>query len=270
MRHVLVTGASGVLGRHVVPRLLDGGCAVRTLSRSGDGGGAGVEAMRGDLSSGEGVRAAVEGMDIIVHCAGSAKGDDVKTLHLIQAATAAGKPHLVYISVVGAERIPIVSGLDRAMYGYFGFKLAAERIVAESGLPWTTLRATQFHDLIFTTAQAMTKLPITPTLSGARFQPVESAEVATRLVELALGVPMGLAPDFGGPRVYTMEELLRGYLRATHQRRPLVSLWQPGQAARAVRAGANLTPDHADGVRTWEEFLAERVGPASSAGSRVA
>jgi uncharacterized protein YbjT (DUF2867 family) len=52
---------------------------------------------------------------------------------------------LVAISVVGADRIPVVSGIDRAMFGYFAAKLAAERVVADSGLPWTTLRATQFH-----------------------------------------------------------------------------------------------------------------------------
>ena len=68
-----------------------------------------------------------------------------------------------------------------------------------------------------------------------------------------------LAPDIAGPRVYTLKELLQSYLRAGHRHRPIVPLRLPGEAARAVRGGANLAPDHAVGRRTWEEFLAERM-----------
>jgi uncharacterized protein YbjT (DUF2867 family) len=156
--------------------------------------------------------------------------------------------------------MPIVSRLDRAMFGYFESKLAAERIIADSGLPFTTLRATQFHDLILTVAQTMAKLPVMPTLTGVRFQPIDAAEVAARLAELALGQPSGLVPDIAGSRIYSMADLLRGYLRATGRRRLVIPFRQPGQAARAYRNGANLAPEHAVGKRTWEDFLAERVG----------
>jgi uncharacterized protein YbjT (DUF2867 family) len=131
--------------------------------------------------------------------------------------------------------------------------------VAGSGLPYTTLRATQFHDLILMVAQQLAKLPVIPAPAGFRFQPVDTAEVAARLTELALGKPAGLVPDMGGPRVYPVADLLRGYLRATHRHRPIVPLRLPGKAARAVRAGAVLAPGPAAGHRTWEDFLAERV-----------
>jgi uncharacterized protein YbjT (DUF2867 family) len=144
------------------------------------------------------------------------------------------------------------------MFGYFGYKLAAERAIAESGLPFTTLRTTQFHDLVLTVARQMAKLPVLPA-PAVRFQPIDADEVAARLTELALGEPVGLVPDMGGPRVYAMADLLRGYLRATHRHRPIVPLRQPGKAAQAVRAGANLAPEQAVGRRTWEEFLTERV-----------
>jgi uncharacterized protein YbjT (DUF2867 family) len=98
-----------------------------------------------------------------------------------------------------------------------------------------------------------------PASAGFRFQPIDAEEVAARLVELALGSPAGLAPDIAGPRVYGMAELLRGYLRARHLHRLLVPVPFPGQAAGAVRAGANLAPDRAVGRRTWEEFLAENA-----------
>src|SRR5206468_2030472 len=145
---ILVTGGTGTLGRLVVARLRDAGCDVRVLSRrsraSGEGSkedGEGIAFATGDLATGEGIEAAVEGAEIIVHCAGSSKGDEDKTLNLVRAASRAGSPHLVYISVVGADRIPVVSGIDRAMFGYFASKLAAECVVVDSGLPWTTLRA---------------------------------------------------------------------------------------------------------------------------------
>ena len=256
---ILVTGGTGTLGRRVVTRLLDAGCDVRVLSRRSHQDAEHIEYVTGDLLGGDGIDAAVEGAGVIVHCAGSNKGDDEATRNLVRAASRAGSPHLVYISVVGADRIPLVSGIDRAMFGYFGFKLAAEQIVAGSGLPWTTLRATQFHDLVLLVAKQMTKLPVIPVPSGTRFQPVETDEVAARLVDLALSAPAGLVPDIAGPRVYPTSELLRSYLRAVGRHRPMVPMRLPGRAARAVRDGANLAPDRAVGKRTWEDFLAERV-----------
>ncbi len=259
---ILVTGGTGTLGRRLVPRLQQAGCQVRVLTRRDRADDDGVRYLTGDLATGEGIEPAVDGVGTIVHCAGSNKGDDVLARTLIRAVSSrAGTPHLVYISVVGADRVPIASRVDRAMFGYFASKLAAERVVAESGLPWTTLRATQFHDLILMVARPLAKLPVVALPAGSRFQPVETDEVAARLVELALGEPAGLVPDLAGPRVYSAADLMRGYLRASRRRRPILPVRLPGRAARAVRAGVNLAPERAVGKRTWEEFLAERVSP---------
>jgi uncharacterized protein YbjT (DUF2867 family) len=256
---ILVTGGTGTLGRHVVARLRGADCDVRVLSRHSHESADGIEYVTGDLLKDEGIQPAVDGAGTIVHCAGRNKGDDEATRNLVRAASRAGTQHLVYISVIGADRIPVVSAVDRAMFGYFGFKLAAERVVADSGLPWTTLRAAQFHDLVLMVAKQMAKLPVIPVPAGFRFQPVDTGEVADRLVELALGAPAGLAPDLAGPRVYTVPGLLHPYLRARGKRRPMVPVPIPGKAARAVRDGANLAPDRAVGRRTWEDFLAQRV-----------
>jgi uncharacterized protein YbjT (DUF2867 family) len=256
---ILLTGGTGTLGRLVVPRLREAGRDTRVLSRRSHASGDGIEFVTGDLATGEGIEAAVEGAEIIVHCAGSSKGDEDKALNLVRAASGAGARHLVNISVVGADRIPVVSGVDRAMFGYFASKLAAERVVADSGLPWTTLRAAQFHDLILTVARQMARLPLIPVPAGFRVQPIDAGEVGARLAELALGTPAGLVPDMAGPKVYGMADLLRGYLRARSKHRMMVPVWIPGKAARAFRAGANLAPERAVGHRTWEDFLAERV-----------
>src|SRR5829696_8452075 len=257
---ILVTGGTGRLGRLVVRRLGDAGYKVRVLSRRSHEAEAGTEFMIGDLATGEGFEPAVDGVETIVHLAGSARGDEDKTRNLVRAASSQTRlPHLVYISVVGAQRIPIDSRVDRAMFGYFASKLAAEKVIEDSGLPWTTLRATQFYDLILMVAKQMAKLPVIPLPAGFRFQPVDAGDVSARLVELTLGEPVGLVPDMGGPRVYDVAELLRGYLRATQRRRLIVPVWLPGKAARAFRAGANLAPEQAVGHRTWEEFLAENL-----------
>ncbi len=252
---ILVTGGTGTLGRHVVPLLRNAGREVRVLSRNGrpsaDGAADGVAYVTGDLLKGEGVEHAVAGAEIVLHLAGGPKGDDEATRNLVRAARRAGVKHLVYISVIGADRVPL---------GYFGAKLGAERAVAESGLPWTTLRAAQFHDLMLTVMEKMTKMPVMPVPGGVRLQPVDSREVAARLVDLTLGEPAGLVPDLAGPKVYGMADLSRAYLRARGKRRPMLPVRMPGKAGRAYRAGENLSFEGAAvGERTWEDFLAERV-----------
>lgn len=255
---VLVTGGTGTLGRLVVPRLREAGHDVRVLSRHSHESGDGIEYVTVDLLEGEGVEPAVDGTEIIVHLAGgpNAKGDDQATRNLVRAASRAGAKHLVYISVIGADRVPL---------GYLKSKLGAEQAVADSGLPWTTLRAAQVHDLVLKVVAGMAKLPVIPLPGGLRLQPVDAGEVAARLVELTLGEPAGLVSDLAGPKVYGIGELVTGYLRAHGKRRLMMPVRMPGKAGRAYRAGENLSLEGAAvGERTWEDFLAERTAHNSS------
>jgi uncharacterized protein YbjT (DUF2867 family) len=260
---VLVTGGTGTLGTLVVERLRNAGRQVRVLSRNTHKGRGGLEYVTGDLATGDGIDAAVDGAEIIVHCAGSNKGDEEKARRLVRAA--AGSQHLVYISVVVADRIPVRSRVDRAMFGYFASKLAAEEIIAESGNPSTTLRSTQFHDFMWMTAEQMARMPVMPIPSGFRFQPVDAGEVADRLVALAMRAPAGRVADIAGPQVFDMPTLVRGYLRAAGKHRLIVPIRLPGKAAAAYRQGANLAPDRAVGRRSWEEFLADRADGSGTA-----
>ncbi|WP_372407020.1 SDR family oxidoreductase [Streptomyces luteireticuli] len=252
---ILVTGGTGTLGRHVVPLLRAAGREVRVLSRRGGAAADGVEYVACDLLGGEGIDAALAGVDTVLHLAGGPKGDDVATRNLVAAAARAGVAHLVYISVIGADRIPL---------GYFRAKWNAERAVEESGVPWTTLRAAQFHDLALTVAGKMAGLPLVPAPGGLRWQPVDARDVAARLVELALGEPAGRVRDLAGPTLYGLHELALDHRRASGRRsRPTLPVRMPGKVGRAYRAGANLSLDDVDtGGRTWEAFLAERVGGA--------
>lgn len=241
--NILVTGGTGTLGRLVTPLLRDAGHDVSVLSRSP------VADVMADLRTGEGIDLA--GADTVLHLAGGPKGDDKATHNLVRAAEQAGVRHLVYISVVGADRVPV---------GWLRMKHAAEQAIAGSAVPWTTLRAAQFHNLTFDVAAKMTRLPIVPVPGGLRFQPVDVADVAARLVELTLGEPAGLVNDLVGPTVYGMGDLLRGYLRASGRRRPMMPIRMPGKAGKSYRAGENLNLNGADqGKRTWEDFLTDRL-----------
>jgi hypothetical protein len=114
---VLVTGGTGTLGSHVVRALHQRGCQVRVLSRKERAGGEGTESVTGDLVTAAGVQKAVAGAGVIVHCASAKNGDVAATRHLVNAALAQDRPpHLVYISVVGTDRVP---------FGYFKTKVAA-------------------------------------------------------------------------------------------------------------------------------------------------
>ncbi|CAM5560829.1 hypothetical protein SGRIM128S_05583 [Streptomyces griseomycini] len=159
----------------------------------------------------------------------------------------------MYISIVGVDRVP---------FGYYKSKLAVERLIEESGLGWTVLRTTQFHDLLLTVFRSLAKVPVLLLPARVKDQPVDAAEVAERLAELARGGPAGRVADMGGPEVRTFESLARAYLQATGRRRAVVKVPLRGAAYRAFRGGGHLAPERAVGKRTFDEFLAERSGGA--------
>ncbi|MGQ0838697.1 SDR family oxidoreductase [Actinokineospora sp.] len=237
---ILVTGGTGTLGRVVARTLTDACRAVRVLSRTGE--------PPGDLLTGAGVGTALSEVDTVVHCATTLGRKDVEaTATLIAAAKRAGVTHLVYISIVGIDRVPLP---------YYRAKLAAERLIEDSGLPWTVLRTTQFHDLIARLWSVQRYSPVLCYPSGVSFQPVDTGTVAARLAALAAGPPAGRVADLGGPRVLTARDSARAYLRATGRRRLLVPFRVPGATFAAYRRGEHLAPEHADGQVDFETFLA--------------
>lgn len=242
MTTILVTGGTGTLGRLVTERLRADGHEVRVLSRR-------TPPYAVDLrEGGAGLDAAVDGVHTIVHCASTQTGGDEKAAaNLIAAARRAGVGHLVYISIVGVDRVP---------FPYYRTKLAVEKAVEESGLGWTVLRATQFHDLPVMLFRTLAKLPVLLLPARVADQPIEVAEVAERLAELAQGEPAGRVEDMGGPQIRTLESLARSYLKVTGRRRAVLSVPLFGKAYRAFREGGHLTSAHAVGKGTFEEYLA--------------
>jgi uncharacterized protein YbjT (DUF2867 family) len=253
---ILVTGAAGTLGRRLLPSLVAAGHGVRALSRRQRAvADARVTWVVGDLRGGAGLDPAVAGVEVIVHCASSQRGDLIAAQHLLDAARRAGAPHVLYISIVGVDRMPV---------GYYKVKLSVERLLAESGLPFTILRATQFHDLVLRMFTAQRWLPLLLVPARSRFQPVDVADVADRLATLAGAEAAGRVPDLGGPAVLDSAELASRYLRATGRHRRIAPIRVPGTLGRGVRSGANLAPEHADGRGTFDEFLLTLTASATS------
>lgn len=246
---VLVTGGTGRLGRVLLPRLVAEGFAVRALVRRPDAVlPSGVAAVTGDLGSGEGLAEALTGIGQIVHLASGSAGGDTETVdvegtaRLIEAARQAGAPHLLYLSIVGIDRTPLP---------YYAVKVRVEEQIAASGLPWTSLRTTQFHELI---AEWLGRRAAV-FAKGVPFQPVSTADVSGEVVRLLRSGPANGIVQFAGPEVLTSEVLAAAFAEVTGA--PPLDLGDPvpGTAAAAFAGGGLVAPNHARGTVTWAEWL---------------
>jgi uncharacterized protein YbjT (DUF2867 family) len=241
---ILVTGGTGTLGRPTVDRLRAAGHDVRVLSRK-----TGPGLVPGDLSTGAGLPAALDGADAVVHLATSNRHADVEYAHtLLNAARTAGITRFVLISIVGIEHIPLP---------YYRDKLVIERLVAESGVSFTVLRASQFHNLLdkIFTVQRFLPVLLAPAF---RLQPIAVEDVAERLAELVAAQPTGRVPDIAGPEQQPVPDLARAWKHARPLRRPVVPLHIPGKIFRGYASGAPLGP--AAGHITFADYLARRYG----------
>jgi len=255
MTKVLVTGGAGRLGSKVVKELTETGYSVRIMSRKLHPTNllSTTEWAHADLETGQGIADAVAGIDVIVHTASSpfkhTRQIDVEgTRLLLEQARVAGVAHVIYISIVGIDRIP---------YYYYRAKLAAEELVKNSDIPWSILRATQFHYLVDLFFQAATKMPLVTLLpTDLRCQSIAESEVASRLCEIAVAGPRGRLPDLGGPEVLTAGEMARTWLMLRGMHRRVLPLHLPGKVVQGFRRGYNTCPDQpVRGHLTWTEWV---------------
>ncbi|GAA3652491.1 NAD(P)H-binding protein [Nonomuraea antimicrobica] len=250
---MLVTGGSGRLGRAVLERLIEAGHDVRAAGRTPRAAAGGVRWVVADLATGQGVAAAVSGVEVVVHLASApyrgrytVRVELDGTSALLAAAGHAGVRHLVYLSIVGADQVP---------WGYFRTKVRAEHLVRDGGVPWTVLRATQFHEFVDQALRGMSRLGLLVADPGVRAQPVDVRDVADHLVTLVGRGPSGRIEDYGGPEALTMDEAARRWLRARGLRRPVLRVRLPGRLGRAFRAGRLTTGARPAGEITWDDYL---------------
>ncbi|HKF35898.1 MAG TPA: NAD(P)H-binding protein [Ktedonobacteraceae bacterium] len=255
MTNVLVTGGAGRLGRKVVKELTATGYRVRIMSRKPQPANllSATEWAQADLETGLGIADAVTGIDVVVHTASSpfkhTRQIDIDgTRLLLEQARVAGVAHVIYISIAGIDRIP---------YAYYRAKLAAEELVQKSDIPWSLLRATQFHYLVDRFFQAATKLPLVTLFpTDLQCQSVAESEVASRLCELVAAGPRGRLVDLGGPEVLTAGEMMYNWLKLRGLHRRVLPFHVPGKVAQGFRRGYNTCPDQpVHGRITWTEWV---------------
>lgn len=243
-----VAGGTGTVGVHVVEVARERGHEVVVLSRS-----AGV-----DLVSGSGLPDALSGVDAVIDVAStqtiSAKESTAffaaVTRNLLTAEGAAGVRHHVALSIVG---------IDKAPYAYYAGKVEQERLVRAGAVPWTILRATQFHEFA---AQIRSQTSFGPLTVVPRMvsQPIAAREVAERLIDLAERPPAGRVADLGGPRKERMAKMVRRYARAIGARGPVLEVPLPGAYGRAMRDGTLVTTQDSDhGLQTFDQWSAAQA-----------
>src|SRR3954454_15919383 len=228
MSVVVVTGATGTLGRVLVPALQEAGHQVRAMTRTAGKTGSSCEVVANVLDP-PSLGPALDGADAVVHLETNAKQvtrTEVDGTRNVLAARPVGAP-LLYVSIVGCDRTP---------FTYYRAKTAAEGLVHAAGNGYV-MRATQFHSLAtFLTKPRFLGRAVVP--RGARLQPVAEDFVAELLVA-AVSDPAAAPAEVGGPEQLTMAEIAR---RAHHAR--VIAFPAPGRMVAAIRRGSLLAgPD---------------------------
>jgi uncharacterized protein YbjT (DUF2867 family) len=249
---IAVAGGTGLVGRYVVAELRAAGHEPVVLTRS-----AGADVITGD-----GLDAALDGAQAVIDVTNTPTMSGRKSVafftagtgNLLTAGRRAGVQHHVVLSIVGTGR-PGMTG------GYNAGKVAQEALVRQSGMPFSIMRATQFHQFI---PELLDRIPgpvlLVPRM---RIQPVAACEVAAELAGLAAGPPAGMAPEIAGPEQADLADLARQLSQARRSRRPVLQVRVPGAAGQAMAAGAMLPAG--PGLRGTQTFAGWLAGSPRSA-----
>lgn len=249
---VAVVGGTGVLGKPLVAELAKRGGEVLALSRKpGPALPEGVAHRRVDLTTGDGLAEALAGVEVVVDASNSNPRNAGPVLvegteRLLRAGADAGVRHHIGVSIVGCDKVPMA---------YYKVKVEQEEAIAAGEVPWSILRATQFHSLLGWAFEQAGRLRLRPT-GKAPLQPVDAAVAAARLAEAVHAEPVGRLPEVAGPQVLTMSELAAAWRRVRGQRALPVRIPAVGRILRPVREGALCNTGAAAGGPTFEQWLA--------------
>ncbi|MGB9990439.1 SDR family oxidoreductase [Massilia sp. SM-13] len=209
---IVVIGGSGLIGANIVNRLRANGHEVVAASPS-----AGVNTI-----TGEGLAEALQGAQVVVDVANSPSWEDQAVLdffetsgrNLLAAEAAAGVEHHLALSIVGTDRLP--------ENGYFRAKVAQEKLIKASKIPYTILRATQFNEFVEGIVNSGDEGG-TIRLSPALIQPIAADDVSAVLADLAVGTPVNGTVEVGGPDRFPIDELARKFLATRGDTREVIA-----------------------------------------------
>jgi len=245
---IVVIGGSGLIGAKTVQKLTTQGHQVVAASPS-----KGVNSV-----TGEGLEAAFAGAEVVVDVSNSPSFEDAPVLaffeastrNIIAAAKKVGVKHIAILSVVGTERLLAA--------GYFRAKIAQERLIEASGIPYTILRATQFFEFVGAIAAAATQGD-TVRLSAALIQPIAAEDVANAVTGVALASPCNGMLEVGGPDALPMHQLVALQLAADKDPRKIEIDPQASYFGTPIDAKSLITAAGAHLSQTsFQAWLAQR------------
>jgi uncharacterized protein YbjT (DUF2867 family) len=269
MSLVLVTGGTGHLGRDLVDRLVLKGHRARVFARSPRAD-ANIEWAIGDLATGEGLPAALQNVDIVINAAThspiarrggirpvdffkSPSAVDVEgTERLLALCRDARINHFLHVSIVG---------LDYASLPYARVKLAGERLVRKSSVPWSVVRAMPFYYLLEKMLAGVVWLPMWP-LPKTLFNPVDTSDVADYLVKCAFDGRRGMRVDIGGPDELSWIDVGRQYQGARGLHRAILPVPLSDRMARGM---GFVVSNGVRGTLPWSTWLRQRSAEARKA-----
>lgn len=267
----MVAGGTGLAGREAVAEALRRGYQVRVLSRhiptpDQPAFRPGVEYVRADVVSGDGLREALSGIDVVIDTLDGRTRKARKFLstgaaNLTAAAAEAGVKRAVLLSIVNVDQGPLA---------YYRAKTEQEGAYSDSAANTVIVRATQFHNLVAGIACAASRARVFISLRGVSFQPIATADVARALLDAATAaeLPDGGMVTVGGPEAIPMREAAEACRKHAGGKGRIITVPVPGQVGRFFREGWTLTPGNSFGILTFSEWLELR--PAPSAANRRA
>jgi uncharacterized protein YbjT (DUF2867 family) len=209
---IVVMGGSGRIGSKLVTRLRERGHETIAASPA-----SGVNTL-----TGEGLAAALDGASVVVDVSNSPSFEDAAVLEFFQTSTrnllaaesAAGIGHHVALSVVGADRLP-----DS---GYLRAKVAQEKLIEDSPIPYSIVHATQFFEFVGRIADEATS-GNTVHLAHVLIQPMAAEDVASALADVTVGSPVNGIIEIAGPQQFHLDDLIRNTLRKRHDSREVIT-----------------------------------------------
>jgi uncharacterized protein YbjT (DUF2867 family) len=250
---ILVTGSTGQLGSTLLKQLKSSDYKVKITSRRKPEGIGNFEWVYSDLSSGEGLEAAIKDVDVIIHAATS----PIKNSKMVEVSgfkEFLGKmkhiKHLIYPSIVGIDEIPLK---------YYKQKYEAEELLKNCSIPHTIVRATQFHNFVenLFISKPLFKRYIVP--GNLKFQSVDVCEFASHLIGLVEKNPQGRADDFGGPDIMTLKEMAELKIKINNETNKVLSISLPGKLYQSISEGKNTNSIRKMGKVTFGEYLSNKI-----------
>ncbi|MBP0904251.1 SDR family oxidoreductase [Mariniflexile gromovii] len=256
MKEIVLTGGTGNLGQKMVKLLIDKKynptvlTSKNNMNKIND-----VHTVVADITNKDSLKDLFNDTDLIIHCASNPRNSDevdVKgTQNILQSINLLKPPHLIYISIVG---------VDKSDWPYYQNKHKVERLIKDSGIPYTIFRITQFHDFVLhrivktldTNPTGIFKLP-----KNMRFQSIDTNEAAKCIVETINDIKSlkHTTLNIGGPEILSIKDMAKTYLKECKRNEIIEEFDSENPFYKIFTTGINICPENKNGSIHWETYL---------------